>query len=437
MHTYFLDMENSGESSKALEESESLIIFEETIDTGETMESIEADGNGETEEAEENGETEQTINAGELQQALYKLVPITEYESSNFKDDEELKLLLKSWDCLHMYEYLIGENVSTKILKIIKEVHVKSLLAGFKHGDRILFEYHLEKWRDEIGMPLLPGNEPLHPALHSTPPSPSTSNRSSRTASPTPSPEPDKNLNINLSVMLSAKKHGHSIVEYYNTHKKFQTEHRQLLIGLVAEYFEENSIPLTLKTSYRIEREILDRFPTEKLEYYRTEKRGKIYTKLHNIKRLYKTLEPKRVKTSPTKEVGKSNKPILIPEPDAQACVKSLNFDNLSVEEFDSVWDACAKHRLLQIQALSTQQEIFKAWPQYKNLNGYRLIDRDFKALHPESQTICENWERNFKTIKEFLIENLKDKKTTEMLNEFENSDAEKGTHYVCYTEVN
>lgn len=94
-----------------MEESESLIIFEETIDTGETMESIEADGNGETEEAEENGETEQTIIAGELQQALYKLVPITEYESSNFKDDEELKLLLKSWDCLHMYEYLIGKMI--------------------------------------------------------------------------------------------------------------------------------------------------------------------------------------------------------------------------------------------------------------------------------------------------------------------------------------
>lgn len=212
----------------------------------------------------------------------------------------------------HNFKYFFfssGENVTIDILKIIKVAQVTSLLSNFKHGDRILFEYKLEKWRASIGMPLQPGIE--LPSTSSevrcrTPSSPSPSNLSSRGISPTSSPETTQCKSIDLSTILNVKKHGQNIVDYYNKNNKFQTEHRQRLISIIAEYFDENSIPLSLKTSYRLEEEILELFPTEKLEYYRTEKRGKLYTKLHNMKRLYKSLTLQ--KTSPEKETKKSKK---------------------------------------------------------------------------------------------------------------------------------
>lgn len=53
------------------------------------------------------------------------------------------------------------------------------------------------------------------------------------------------------------------LVEYYNTFLKFQDE--QLTSNLVAQFIKVKGVPITLAISYRPKREILDRFPTEKL----------------------------------------------------------------------------------------------------------------------------------------------------------------------------
>lgn len=47
---------------------------------------------------------------------------------------------------------------------------------------------------------------------------------------------------------------------------------------------------MSLATSYRLEAEILNRFTTERAEYYRVGKRGKIYTKYCNAKNSFRAL---------------------------------------------------------------------------------------------------------------------------------------------------
>lgn len=62
------------------------------------------------------------------------------------------------------------------------------------------------------------------------------------------------------------------------------------------------------------------------------------------------------------------------PEADAETCVNSLKFDNLSAEEFDCVWQSCSQYRLQDIMNSSDQKSIFEKWPYYKKPNGYRLV---------------------------------------------------------------
>lgn len=73
------------ESSIALKDTETLTLSEETLEIVNT--------------------------GGQQQSSLYKLVPITEYSNNTLEVDEELKLLLKSWGCLNMYDYLLGKMI--------------------------------------------------------------------------------------------------------------------------------------------------------------------------------------------------------------------------------------------------------------------------------------------------------------------------------------
>lgn len=47
--------------------------------------------------------------------------------------------------------------------------------------------------------------------------------------------------------------------------KKFQEEQRNILVGLIATFYEDKLVHLSLSTSYRLEKEILERFPSQKL----------------------------------------------------------------------------------------------------------------------------------------------------------------------------
>lgn len=91
--------------------------------------------------------------------------------------------------------------------------------------------------------------------------------RSSR-FSPTRLSTPDETSSvITLSTILNETPKGIMLVEYYKKYEKFEDEdeQRSLLINTCANFFEEHSIKMSMTESYRLEKEILEKFPTEKL----------------------------------------------------------------------------------------------------------------------------------------------------------------------------
>lgn len=70
---------------------------------------------------------------------------------------------------------------------------------------------------------------------------------------------------ISLADILNATHKGLMLTEYCTKFNKFKEEQRILLVGLIAGYYEEKSLQLTLALSHRLEQDILERFPTEKL----------------------------------------------------------------------------------------------------------------------------------------------------------------------------
>lgn len=205
------------------------------------------------------------------------------------------------------FAYFLDENITIDVLKVIQIHHIKDLLKDFKIGERILFEHNLSKWRTEMGIPLystfsnteykqLPFS-PSEISSHSSPASSIITSISRNRASP----EPIESQLITLSHILNETNKGQLLSKYYETHNKFQEEQRNILITLVAQYFEDSKIHLSLKTSHRLEDEIIHRFPTEEIEYYRTGKRGKIYAKYSNLKTSLKSL------VGSSKDVAKAN----------------------------------------------------------------------------------------------------------------------------------
>ncbi|CAH0549725.1 unnamed protein product [Brassicogethes aeneus] len=216
------------------------------------------------------------------------------------KKTQDLRKLLSEWNQEFLVEHLVAQKVFVDVLMVIKHHHIERLLKNFKMGTQILFEHKLEEWRQSIGMPIghYYSGDVLSKPLSSSPLSPPASSCASRASTPPrheprfapysiPNKQPD-NCDIFLFNILSETPKGAMLVEYYNKFLKFQDDQRTSLINLVAQFFEDKGVPITLAISYRLEKEILDRFPNEKLEYYRSSKRGRIYNKYCNLKTSFK-----------------------------------------------------------------------------------------------------------------------------------------------------
>ena len=77
---------------------------------------------------------------------------------------------------------------------------------------------------------------------------------------------PDNSSTIQLSTILNETARGKGIVEYFNKFSSFHEDQRSILISLIAQYYEEKGVKMSL--SDQLEREILERFPSEKLVTY-------------------------------------------------------------------------------------------------------------------------------------------------------------------------
>lgn len=56
------------------------------------------------------------------------------------------------------------------------------------------------------------------------------------------------------------------MADFYKKNLKFDEEQRVCLVGLIVQFFEQRGIPMSLAASYKLEQEIIERFPSEKLQ---------------------------------------------------------------------------------------------------------------------------------------------------------------------------
>lgn len=139
-----------------------------------------------------------------------------------------------------------------------------------------MFEHKLMEWRSSLG---IEEQQIDMFTLRENSYSPSFS------SSPTSSLREDPSVPAtSLSLILKNSPKGRDIEKFYEHNYRLQDIHRQSLITLICEYFIDNNLHLNLYNSYMLEEEILQRFKGEKLEFYRTGKRGKIYAKFCNSK---------------------------------------------------------------------------------------------------------------------------------------------------------
>ncbi|XP_031340791.1 uncharacterized protein LOC116168916 [Photinus pyralis] len=335
----------------------------------------------------------------------------------NRPEEEELHQLLKRFNQSELFEVLVAQGVFVNVLKVIKPHHIGKLLENFSLGTQVIFEHNIDMWRNamDLGSSQLDNNQNNNDSLKrvnllstsSYPNSPSSSTVES-------CPESPSDAYTSLATILKDSCNGIAICDYYKRHTKFNEEQRSALINLIANFYERNDKHLSLKTSHQLETEILTIFPTEKLEYYRTSNRGKLYNRASNTKKVFKSkfsthqsaIPAKKSKTSGSNMCTKE----FVPEEAAENCYNSLKFDNLSSEEFDNVWKACANFRINELKKLESTSAILERWPYYKRPSGYRLIDMDFRLMFDSGNLFLDKWEEDVNKLLTILKREVKDK---------------------------
>lgn len=125
-------------------------------------------------------------------------------------------------------------------------------------------------WRESIGRPLYDCMSQEYRIHSRTSKAPSCSSTPSPRSSPYPLPlSPQSSSepidNITLSRILNETKCGNLLSAYYENKHNFGEEQRSTLINSIAQFFHNNNIHLKLSKSYMLEKEIIERFPSEKL----------------------------------------------------------------------------------------------------------------------------------------------------------------------------
>lgn len=162
----------------------------------------------------------------------------------------------------------------------MKRHHIQSALKTIPIGTQIMFEHNLEVWRQNIGLPLESPTENYVNYLSSPPVSPlyafsprqSTASNELRFSPYSRTSSPDLTSNetplVSLQKILCDTEKGKMILEAYKKVSVLKQEQRYLLINTIAKYFEDHHTQLTLSLSYKLEKEIIELFPGEKIVIY-------------------------------------------------------------------------------------------------------------------------------------------------------------------------
>ncbi|XP_037824735.1 uncharacterized protein LOC119612917 [Lucilia sericata] len=259
------------------------------------------------------------------------------------------------------YENARKENIEAIVKKQAKDIENHNKKRNpFKDYIPAKFENCLEKWK-ETSTPFFKRDEIQ------------LSSDSSQ-----------KSSFVSVKEILSNTFNGKEILKFYSKNDILREEQRNLLISTVAKYIEGNGIPYTISDCADIENQICNIFPSEQLDFYSNGKRGKIYNKLSNLKRLSKDIF--KEKSSPEEDKT------FEPEENVAVTLQYLRLPTITADEFDLYWCKCARYRLKQISESKSTAEIFQMWPEYKKPSGSNLINIDFELKFPFAKQFSERW---------------------------------------------
>ncbi|XP_046806468.1 uncharacterized protein LOC124419810 isoform X3 [Lucilia cuprina] len=183
------------------------------------------------------------------------------------------------------------------------------------------------------------------------------------------------------------------ILKYYEKNKILHEGHRNLLIDTISKYIKAKGYKLSISQCADLEKEICKIFPSEELEYYNTGKRGKLYNKIFNLKRLSKGIFKSE------EESDTNLRDELVPEKDSSFAIQILRSGHYSNDEMDLYWRKCYQCRFKQIKESKSTSEILKLWPEYIKPSGYTLIDIDFGLKYPQAKDMKTKIEDIFYSI--------------------------------------
>ncbi|KAI8122557.1 hypothetical protein CVS40_6689 [Lucilia cuprina] len=169
--------------------------------------------------------------------------------------------ILEEWNLSHLYTKFKDERITIEVLKILSPIHIAKLFSDLPVGDQAIFETNLKKWMQSL----------------------ETSDVDLSTST-----------NVTQKIICSVKEilkttyNGQEIYAFYKKNGKLYDEQRNLLISTITKYIESHGIDCSLSECTELEKEICSLFPTEEMEFYTNGKRGKIYNKLANHKRVAK-----------------------------------------------------------------------------------------------------------------------------------------------------
>ncbi|XP_075167287.1 uncharacterized protein LOC142239389 [Haematobia irritans] len=214
-------------------------------------------------------------------------------------------------------------------------------------------------------------------------------------------------VRYNLSKILTETSGGQIILNYYDKHKILREEHRTALINVIARYIDANGCNLTLAESNSLEGQIVQMFPTEREEFYRTAKRGRLYNKIANMKRVYKKfkkdVEHNVSASNPSSPVTSIIKEEFIEELD-DAAIQEMREKIQSNEEFLEFWRRTQTSRLKDIDNIDSLHDILEKWQEYKQPNVMDYITMDFQAKFPTATRFSDVFYANFAKVEKMLF---------------------------------
>ncbi|XP_073813579.1 uncharacterized protein isoform X2 [Musca autumnalis] len=221
----------------------------------------------------------------------------------------------------------------------------------------------------------------------------------------------------NLRKILSESCDGQGIVRYYEQHKILKEEHRISLINCIARYIEGFGGILSLSEGTNLENQILEMFPTEKEEYYRTGKRGRLYNKMSNLRRACRRSKKheevlQSLASAPDTPDNLGNIQIKEEFIEEEQQTETVDFEEMrktitSDEERMEFWKRHQLPRFKDTDAIEALQDILDKWPEYKLPNPREYISYDFKVKFPTATKFSEVFFKNLKKLEKVLFDKV------------------------------